>query len=594
MVIRSTNLTPAVSGTTLYRWPSASKLNLALCASLLCCMLFFSNAIFALELELSSNSVALNKTLRMTIKDRSSEDIRDINLQPLEKDFVVGQPSISSEISIVNGRQSSQQSLTLSLQPKRLGIANIPPLRLGNKRTKPQRITVTEAIPNPSSMYNGAVKVEASLSKRSVYQSESFVYTLKVLHRVALESTQPQLSLSNSAGDATIDAMPKKEYQEEQNGIRYAVQEWRFFISLNTTGRFTIPSPVIKGELYEQSRSFFRSRGIPFEIEADAVSITVNALPANVGTATIVADSLTLTEVPFNKSDLKVGQPITRKIEIQAKGNKAEQLPAIDIPENNAFNIYKEPSSFNNEEWLGGFAGTRRESFAIIPTVAGKISLPAVSVDWFNATTGQLESSVLPEITLNISPAPVESQANNTAYPNNGLSTPGSNADTSPVTNNASLTANSNTPQQLRLWQGLFAIAVLAWLVTLVMLILSRRQTKDDASAQAETPISSDGLSETSLRKSILKACSNNDALEAKRCALKWRNQASPNAITPDIDTALRELDRVIFSASQKTSPDNNTIHWQGSNLASALRASKTERKQAKPNQLKALYPASS
>ena len=550
----------------------------------------------AIELQISAKEIALNKTLQLKIVDQSDNDLRDLSLRALEQDFDVGQPSFSSEISIINGRQRSKQSLRLNLKPKRLGNATIPPLRLGNKSTKPYIVKVVEATPNPSSLYNDAITVEANVSKTSVYAGESFLYTLKVYHKIPMESATPELKLQDKLVEANIQRMTKKEYQIERNQQRYAVQEWRFTVNINEAGKFSLPSPVVKGELYEQRRTFFRSRGVPFEIEAKPININVKPLPQN-ASSLLVAESLDLIEVPFKQNELLVGQPITRQIEIQVKGLKAEQLPSINISDQPMFNVYAEPPVFDNQEWLGGYAGTRRESFAIIPIQAGKITLPEIRIEWFNSKTGQIESSILPAVQMDISPANINSVNSNSLGPNtNSIESTDHTVNSVPSDKavQPSISVDlENAQKQIHFWKILFALVCLAWIATLVALIAWRsRGVENTAKNHDDQPLATTTEhNELELRQSTIKACMQNNAAQAKHYALQWLRVVPSEQLSSEVKAALKELDNVLFSSRNHS---GNTIAWQGGKLGQALKTFNPLSDTQKTAQIAQLYPTAS
>lgn len=550
----------------------------------------------AIELQLSAKEIALNKILQVKIIDQSENNLRDLSLRALEQDFEVGQPSFSSEISIINGRQRSKQSLTLNLKPKRLGNATIPPLRLGNKSSKPYIVKVVEAIPNPSTLYNDAITVEANVSKKSVYAGESFLYTLKVYHRVPVESATPELKLQDNLLDANIQKMTKKEYQIERKQQRYAVQEWRFAININEAGKFSIPSPVVKGELHEQRRTFFRSRGVPFEIEAQPITINVKPLPQN-ASSLLVAESLDLIEVPFKQNELLVGQPITRQIEIQVKGLKAEQLPSINISDQPMFNVYAEPPVFDNQEWLGGYAGTRRESFAIIPIQAGRITLPEIRIEWFNSKTGQIESSILPAVQMDISPASIGPlNSNNLSQNGNPIEATDFANNSSPSTQatQSSLSIDLERAQnQIRYWKILFALVCLAWIATLVALVAWRSREPQNTTMSSDTQplINTAQHNELGLRQSTIKACKQNNAAKAKHYALQWLRVVPSEQLNSEVKVALNDLDNVLFSSRNHS---DDTIVWQGNALGQALKTFTPASSKQKSEQIAQLYPTAS
>ncbi|MDE5041616.1 BatD family protein, partial [Francisella tularensis subsp. holarctica] len=59
------------------------------------------------------------------------------DLDVLDKDFTVYNTSTSSITTIVNGQQSSQFEMIVSLMPNKTGKLTIPAIKIGNQTTKP-------------------------------------------------------------------------------------------------------------------------------------------------------------------------------------------------------------------------------------------------------------------------------------------------------------------------------------------------------------------------------------------------------------------------------------------------------------------------
>lgn len=562
-------------------------------------LLTLSLEIAALDATVSSQKVAINKNFLLSINSYDDQDPGNIDLSAIENDFHLGNQETSSVINILNGKRSVKKTLNVTLQPKRTGQLRIPSLRLGKKATRPILIEVTEAIANPDTLYDDIIFVTANLNKNTSYVGESFIYTLKLYHRIDQESRLNSLQVEN----AEVEALEAKSYRENIKGNRYLVQEQRFLVTPKAAANITIQSPVIRGELYQNGRSFFRSNGVPFELEAKPVSILVEPLPNNVQPGTLVAEDLKISAEEIQPGTFSVGQPITRRIQVTAKGIKAEALPNLVLNEQSNFSVYEETPQFHNEKWLGGYAGTRTETFVVIPTQAGPLRLPAITIEWWNPKTKQLESSVLPSLTLEITAAPSGSADSFTPATNslennsNGGIAQGENAATKDFTEE-----EKQLKDKISFWKNLsFLTGSLALLFATLSIYLT---TKSLTKPETNKKIPNKSLSgEEKMRvtgEQLLTACKSNDAKTARVVLSNYLRSRGNHQMNDSLSAEIQKLNRLIFKDPVSTQDANTeangyTNNWNGTNLANAVQQdlSMLKSQQASESTLPPLYPAS-
>ena len=562
------------------RISNLARRTLALLLHLLICI--SSVSVWSFEVTVSTDRLALNKTLQLTVTSFDQTDLNLLDLGQLDADFIVSRPDISSFVNIINGQRSSKQTLTATLQPRRKGQLNIPSFRIGKRASKPIAITVSDPTPLPDKLYDGVIRVTAELSKSTLVPRESVVYSIKLYYMIDQESRLGDLSIP----DADIEPLEPKAYRETLGGQQYAVQEQRFIVTPKQAQSYTIISPVIKGQIYQNGRGVFRRGGLPFEVQAKPLQLKVNPLPPDVPDDTLVASELSIATEPLTSNVFTVGEPITRRIFIQAKGVKAESLPKIIMREQNGMNVYQEPSGFHNEEWLGGYAGRRTETYALIPTVAGKLQLPEVAFNWWDTSSNSLKVARLPAQDISILPGgnsgtsyqPGTSQDTNTTDP--GETTDGSLRELSdaatqsqsiqPVTDGGVGSKSLITTLKI-------STAVLCTLVVFLLLwivkLKSQATRADGSDSNADKRESAAEKTRVkTLIAAIASACDKNDAGACKNALnryFSWRDSNFKANWPLDSKLALAQerLNQTLFSGSGEASSD-----WNQTSIADLVR----------------------
>ena len=149
----------------------------------------------------------------------------------------------------------------------------------------------------------------------------------------------------------------------------------------------------------------FQPRGRK-EIIVRAKPTEINVLPRpkeNLNQWWLPSLDVSLSEKWEGLENAKVGQPITRHIQLTALNVLGNKLPDIEIPPSKDFKVYAEnvQKTQSYEERIG-LIGSENRTFVFIPLKSGKLTLPAVSVIWFDVVSGSFKSAELPEKTIDV------------------------------------------------------------------------------------------------------------------------------------------------------------------------------------------------
>ncbi|MCK7575230.1 MAG: hypothetical protein MZV65_04625 [Chromatiales bacterium] len=115
--------------------------------------------------------------------------------------------------------------------------------------------------------------------------------------------------------------------------------------------------------------------------------------------------SLTLKSSLDREGTLEPGQPVTLALEIEAVGGTAVQLPSLESQLTGTdLRVYREQTFTTTELSPDGrqLLANRTEYYTLVPQTGGRITLPEMSLAWWNVDLGVREVARLPLKTLDV------------------------------------------------------------------------------------------------------------------------------------------------------------------------------------------------
>lgn len=507
----------------------------------------------ALSVTAERQVLALNETLRLEIKDNSGGDLNKIDLSSIETHFNIINQSNQTSFSMINGRTESNQTLTLILAPKAIGSALISPLTLGKQSSKPIKIKVIKALPAASTLNDQSVIVESETDLAEVMTGAQLIYTYRVIYRVQLNGAD--ISAPQFDG-AEVIQLEDKNYHRNINGKNYNVSEKRYAVFFGQAGEVTLPGQRLTALLTGSQRRSFGfdpfARGKELQLESKPITIKVLAAPS-INTPNITDTQATQTrqsniwlpakdiQIADSWSDdvhtISLGEPVTRSISVLARGLPSALLPEVIGKNVDGINSYPEKPELINQEYTGGIASKRTDTYAIVPTQVGTFTLPAINLEWWNTKANRLEIATLPKRTIIVTAA----SANGTTVDNSKLTESSGDGSLPPLETSSSNNPSPENPlvrnSSLKnpepndknsvngFWKPAALIAITGWLITLAWLILRPRPAITnlfpDALAAGQ-PLQNHSQSLKKIRKQLDQACKNNNASSAKQLLQQW------------------------------------------------------------------------
>ncbi|MDP3559305.1 MAG: BatD family protein [Legionellaceae bacterium] len=554
--------------------------------SLIICLLC-STAWAAVSVQVTPSEVRLGDTIRYTLTIDHSLSGAAPELQPLDEDFVIVGTERSVRYVMINGNAESQQQWTLLLQAKKTGILTIPAIHVGQEVSEKAQVKVLEADaattrPSHASTSDAAnVFFETEITPAEPYVRQQMIYTVRLYAAHPLLDAEYQEPKVNDAifvpvGDAHT-------YQKEYHGHLYGVEEQHYFVYPQHSGHLKIQAPTLRALVEE---------GImPRRVHTAALAREVQVLPVPDGyasTSWLPAEDLHLEAhfVPSLPTGIQQGSTLVRKITIQVKGIPAQLFPTLSL-QGKGYSVYLSKPTEKNMIKEGALWGESTIEATYVLDKSGDITLPALTVPWYNVNTKQAEVVTLPAQHLQVIPhvaqTATSSAARTTSAP---LSMPVAAKIKDKI---KPLPASMKWSADVRISALWIYLGFGGLLVVLIGLI-----------GRYSWRIKKRSSSKRSYNRDLRRACETGNAAAARNALLCWARHRWPGASTPDIaDIRKRvsdpQLKKELHYLSDVLYAKQHTLQWQGMGLWKAWLASERHSPQKKPRKkstkLPPMYP---
>lgn len=330
-------------------------------------------------------------------------------------DFNIIGKSEATQITMINGRLSSQKSYIYRLMPRSSGSLTIPAIRVEidgqNYETMPIEVEVltsgTVQPPNaerppmfrPDRMQGQNFFVEAEVDNTSPYLGQQIVYTFRLFQATNFFG-QPDYRPPAFTDFWSQTILSQPRYNTILDGQDYIVTEIRTALFPASLGPTTIdPSKlIVPGGLFDPD----------IILETEPITVDVRSLPGGapaefrgaVGEFEITAE--------FAATEATVNEPVTFVLKIIGAGN-VEILREPALPQLPNWRYFESQSSTTIETRGDVVYGTRRFERLMVPGQPGEYVFPPVTFSFYNPEAG--EYRVVNSEPVSISVKPGDSEA---------------------------------------------------------------------------------------------------------------------------------------------------------------------------------------
>ena len=321
-----------------------------------------------------------------------------------------GQPSQSSETSMVNFKTTRRYSLVFPVRPSKRAPVRIPDFTVetdkGALPVKAASFTVGDATVGGTGLaLDDISSAKLTLPKNSFWAGEVFpvAYNLSVVKRyfhslasavdwpgaplVVEEWTKPEAAETMLRGERRLVITQTTRAMAKQPGnysLKPATQTANLVVGQTGFGLFSSPSV--------EQRIF----------TTDPVDVSVQPLPTAPPNFSGVVGEFTVASkiVPTTPA---VGEPVTWTLELTGTGNWPDiaGLPQRDVSTD--FQVVQ-PKSKRTMKDNSLFEGTLAEDVVLVPTKAGTYTLGPVKFTYFNTASGSYQTITTEVVTVTVTP----------------------------------------------------------------------------------------------------------------------------------------------------------------------------------------------
>jgi len=474
----------------------------------------------AVRAWLDRDTMQLGETVTLNVQVQGGSAAQP-DFSALKQDFNLIGTQSSQQISVAGSVSSTKTLWAVGLEPKHAGRITIAPIAVGRATTQPIVLNVLDQPAQAQSRVGDDVFLEVTAEPLAPYVQQQVRYTVKLYY--VFDLTDGNLNEPQADGLGVQRLGQDKAYNATLGGRRYHVVERHYALTPERSGAIEIPGLAFRGTALDVTDpTGFFSRGRSVSAHSDAVRLDVRPKPAEwAGDPWLPAASVLLKDEGDLPDEVHVGDPVTRTIRLQAQGLGYEQLPELDLKAPPGAEIYPDKADTRTRddgEWL---YGERVRKFAFVPNKPGTLTIPGLTVRWWDTVHDRAETAQLPARTITVLPASGAAADGASAAP---APQAGVAVRSEPVPP-AGVAAGATAARAPRLWQGLALLGFALWLGTLALWWRERRRPSTSP-VQPPAPPQTDA---SAPRAAFLRACALADLAGAERALIAWARHERPD-----------------------------------------------------------------
>jgi hypothetical protein len=369
---------------------------------LLACVLALP--LLANELTVDRRRLSTNDLVTITLSvDGMFASVDEVPV-PLANLALVGEPSVSSEFSWINGNVTRRKVFRYQARPLAAGPARVGPLVLnasdGQRETLPA--IAIEVEPDRTSGSNDAqvvlrellaagrdpLFVISEVQKQSAYVGEPVIVTWWLYNAAVVQ--QWQIATVPKLADFWSEELGRNETPERVYVGDVMVQRLpvrRVVLFPLQSGRLRIDGLTVEAAVLRRTRSgpfaMFEGDLTDANFTSAPVDVTVKPLPPG-PPVDAVGDLALECAPPVQKN----GGPVVLRVTLSGVGNlRAATPPHFDAPVPGTVQIEGGEVTVARDE--GAFAMSRQWRYQILPAQSGMLEIPPLSMRVFDPSTGQ-------------------------------------------------------------------------------------------------------------------------------------------------------------------------------------------------------------
>ncbi|NOY53390.1 MAG: protein BatD [Deltaproteobacteria bacterium] len=363
------------------------------------------------------NRITLEDMVRLTISVSGSRKTPEPELPDLP-DFEIASRGRSSQVQIINGSYSSRMDYTYLLAPQKTGRLTIGPaiIRFQGEIYRTDPITIRVEKTRQSETENRDLFITTEVDTAKPYVGQQVIYTFRFFRRVQVDNAS--LEKLDFNGLQVEDLGKEKSYTTVKNGIRYQVTEFRRILYPVHAGSLTLPTATLKCDIpYGQPSpydifNFGTERSRTKILRSKPITLQVRPLPEQgkpknfsglVGNFSLIAQ--------LGKEEIEEGGSATLTMTVMGTGDLTG-APRPKIEGLQHFKTYDDQPTLTRETRQDRVLSRKVFKTALVPMEPGTITIPGVSISFFNPDAGQYQKRKAGPFILKVRPAATKEEIN--------------------------------------------------------------------------------------------------------------------------------------------------------------------------------------
>ena len=389
-------------------------------------MIILCRSAAGFEANVSKTVIPEGESFQLYLRQDGNGAQPDISV--LNEDFLITMERKSFKSTFVNGKTQSFNENVLTLVPKKTGKVILPSIRAGKEKTSPITLTVVvggQALPDDPVARQKAqaaqpnVFIRYTLDNKNPYVGQQIPLTVRLYSFVQTPVLDGAIIPPKADGVTAEQWGDMKRRREKLHNRTYDVLEYQFVLFAQKSGKLQLSPVQFQGsisdpnsrsddmdDLFGMGRSnlfsgLFNQKSIA--VQSDPITLNVRPAEAVSGGHWLPASDVAVSEdLTPSKQSIALGEALTRTVTVMATGARDSQIPDLVFADGSGYKQYPGKTDSKNLFDDKGIVGVKTRQIVFMPTVAGKVVLPAMEIPWFNVKTGKMKKAVLPSRTITV------------------------------------------------------------------------------------------------------------------------------------------------------------------------------------------------
>ena len=369
---------------------------------------------FTLRSEVDARKVGVEDQLQLTITVEGGNGPDEVKLPALTNLEVVGGPSQSTQVTVVNGRFSQSRSTAYALRPRAVGKAQVGPVRAGDqtapaieievvagrlRQGEPQRRDPFGIDPfgDPFEEMLGRPQrertppkliLQSTPSRTRLHVGEPLVLTYSLLTQATV--TDLQFKQGPQLAGFWVEDLERPESPLSGEAATFDGESYRRFPVLRKllfptkAGTLAIPAATFRINLAR--RGFFDNAEV-VERSTQPITVTVDPLPDVAGFSGAVGRYRATASL--DRDRMPLGEAATLRFRVEGTGNLKWVDRGPDVTLKGA-RVFAPQSKSELKATADGIAGSRTWEFVVVPETSGTVEVPPLSFSYFDPQAGRV------------------------------------------------------------------------------------------------------------------------------------------------------------------------------------------------------------